>query len=194
MTAETTSRTRTTCGGSSVARAGKKNTCPKSKSCGWNGRNHMERILKWLVRRLPMAVIERDNKPYLFRYYLWKSKKPNGPAAFIHHIVDSDPDVELHDHPWDVSRAVILSGGYREQRYTTTYPWSEGMLGITERLFTPGMVNTIRSNDFHRILLSPGTSAWTLFIHGRRTKGWGFKTRYGEYRPHTERVRKEVEA
>lgn len=35
-------------------------------------------------------------------------------------------------------------------------------------------INIIRGTDFHRILLVPGEEAWTLFIHGPRTKGWGF--------------------
>jgi len=132
--------------------------------------HRMARFLLWLTARLPAREIRGEHsEPYLERYSLgglfgWR--------VYLHRFLASDPDRGLHDHPWGWSVSLILAGGYSEVRD-----------GALRRLF-PGQVNLIRGHDFHRILLDEGDEAWTLFLHGPRVKGWGFR-RNGEYRPYT---------
>lgn len=37
-------------------------------------------------------------------------------AIYIHHILISDQDKDMHDHPWNFT-SVILEGAYREVSY-----------------------------------------------------------------------------
>lgn len=128
----------------------------------------IRRFLYWLTSKLRVRVINGDHgEPYLERYYLFGLFGVN---VYIHRFVASDPDRGLHDHPWSWSASLVLVGGYREIR-------QQG-----DRYLRPGRINVIRGTDFHRVILKSGREAWTLFVHGRRTKGWGF-LREGEYWP-----------
>jgi hypothetical protein len=121
----------------------------------------MRRLMFWLTNRLPAREIRGEHgEPYLERYSLFGLC---GWRAYIHRFRASDPDRGLHDHPWDWSISLILSGSYREVRF-----------GEEARALRPGCINRILGHDFHRILLDHGQEAWTLFVHGPRVKGWGF--------------------
>lgn len=128
----------------------------------------MKRFLYWLTGKLPAKFIFGDDgEPYLERYFLFYFL---GVKAYIHRFVASDPDRGLHDHPWGRSLSLVLVGRYREIRLNAT------------RWLRPGRINFIRGTDFHRVILKLGEEAWTLFIHGKRAKGWGF-LRNGRYIP-----------
>lgn len=134
------------------------------------------KFLFWLTNKLPARAINGDEgERYLERYFLFDFL---GVKAYIHRFVASDPDRGLHDHPWDRSVSLVLAGGYREVRRTIKS-------GARCRQIDPWRLNYIRGNDFHRIVLDPGEEAWTLFMHGARTKGWGF-LRNGMYLSHTQ--------
>jgi hypothetical protein len=125
-------------------------------------------FLYWLTDKLPAREINGEHdEPYLERYFLFRLL---GVQTYIHRFVASDPDRGLHDHPWGWSVSLVLVGGYREIRKTGA------------RTLKPWRLNLIRGTDFHRILIDEGQEAWTLFLHGRRTKGWGF-LRDGKYKP-----------
>ncbi|MCB1875406.1 MAG: hypothetical protein KDH88_05470 [Chromatiales bacterium] len=125
----------------------------------------LARLLFRISASLPCRIINGDDgQPYLERYYLFRL---GGWTVYLHRFVASDPDRGLHDHPWSRAFGVLLSGGYRELRLG---PQNQ----IRERRLGPGRFNLVKGEDFHRILLSPGERAWTLFAHGPRTKGWGF--------------------
>jgi quercetin dioxygenase-like cupin family protein len=112
----------------------------------------------------------KDQAPYLFRYYL-SGTPGEGSAVYLHRMVASDPDAKLHDHPWEESTSVVIAGRYIEQR-------ANGAI----RVLGPGDVNIIRGTDFHRVLIEPQMEAWSLFLHGPRTKTWGFMDENtGEY-------------
>lgn len=133
-------------------------------------------FLYWLTGKLPARAIDGDDgEPYLERYYLFGLF---GARAYIHRFVASDPDRGLHDHPWGRSLSLVLAGGYREVR-------RRGKKAARCRQLNPWRLNFIRGTDFHRIVLDPGQETWTLFIHGKRTKGWGF-LRNGIYMPHAQ--------
>ena len=135
----------------------------------------MTRFLYWLTARLPCRIINGEHgEPYLERYFLFRLV---GFTAYIHRFVDNDPDRGLHDHPWSWSCSLILAGGYHGLRATHVH--THNAPDIRLRYRRPGRFNIIRGDDFHRIILhwhhaNPGTEAWTLFVHGRRAKGWGF--------------------
>lgn len=132
------------------------------------------RKLEAVTERLPSRTIITGGSPYLTRWYLW----PEGPrdvhdegsdlpfAMFLHKFHRGDADRDQHNHPWGLSVAIVLAGGYREER------------GDETRVMLPGTINVIRGDDFHRVdLLNPTMGSWSLFVAGRKTGGWGFKDR-----------------
>lgn len=128
----------------------------------------LRRLLFALSGRLRCRLIHISGKPYLERYFLGKAF---GITAYLHRFVSGDDERNVHDHPWGWACALILCGGYREERMTHLDP-VEGWARRVRRMF-PLRVNIIRARDFHRIT-SPAPDTWTLFMHGRRVKGWGF--------------------
>lgn len=128
----------------------------------------MTRFLYWLCGKRPARLISgEDGAPYMERYYLCSLGTLR---AYLHRFVASDPDRGLHDHPWRQSASLLLSGNYVELREEST------------RFLRAGNINLIKGGDRHRILLPPGKTAWTVFVHGKRVKGWGF-FRDGVYTP-----------
>lgn len=129
------------------------------------------RALFSIAGHLPVRCIDIDGRPYLERYYVGSF---GGITAYLHRFISSDDERNVHDHPWDWSAALILTGGYLEERVRalcTSYGW----LSDFRRIF-PFRVNVIRGGDFHRIT-APRPETWTLFMHGQKTKGWGFLSR-----------------
>lgn len=127
----------------------------------------IRRILYRLTANLPCRLISRDGEsPYLERYFLFQL----GPiTGYLHRFVDADGDEEVHDHPWRAA-ALCLVGGYREER--AVLDSEQGWRSAYRRIF-PGRINTIGLRDFHRIS-NPEPETWTLFVHARRVKAWGF--------------------
>lgn len=113
------------------------------------------------------AILGPNREPYLERYMLARFGQH---AFFLHRFLASDPDHGLHDHPWDMSKSLIICGGYQEKRLINVNG------EIVEQVFEKraGDINHISGDDFHQIILKPKTCAWTIFYHGPRTKGWGF--------------------
>lgn len=118
---------------------------------------------------LPIRFIQSGGKDYLERYYLGKVA---GVTFFLHRYIDGDGErEEVHDHPWDWSTGLVITGEYHEERMLKL---DEAQGPITEmRHIKPLRPNWIKGDSFHRIdSIKPGT--WTLFIHGPKTKTWGF--------------------
>lgn len=144
------------------------------------------RLLKKIVAELPHRTITAlDGSPYLTRWYLWPGRPRSGDnvdtldvpfAVFIHYFHRGDHDRDQHDHPWSKSISLILAGGYREER------------GDHHRIMRPGMINVLRSGDYHRVdLLEPKNGSWSLFIAGKNIGSWGFRDEdTGEHIPHEE--------
>lgn len=96
--------------------------------------------------------------PYMFRYYLLRLPWFNF-KIHLHHIVRSDEDEWLHDHPWNFV-SVVLWEGYTEETMTGT------------RRIRAWDVVRHRQRDAHRLMLQ--RPAWTLvFVTGKKKK-WGF--------------------
>src|SRR3546814_16040003 len=60
----------------------------------------------------PHEILTHDGRgPYLEKWHL--SREDDGSARLMHHILRSDGDDELHDHPWD-NRTLMVTYGYWE--------------------------------------------------------------------------------
>lgn len=120
--------------------------------------NITSKLLFALSGRLPCRIISDKGVPYLERYFVAQLL---GVTIYLHRFVGSDPDRGLHDHPWSWARSLVLSGEYDEETRS----------GIR----TVRWWNKLTGDTFHRVILPPGrTEAWTLFMHGRYVKTWGF--------------------
>ena len=128
--------------------------------------------MKWLLNflenkdRLDNISDKYSNVVYMKRYYLlFKEKKStwfkkNFPFnLFIHHIMLSETDA-LHDHPWWYI-TIILKGGYWETTPNGT-KWKGAGSVVIRRATIP-----------HRLEVKP-EGAWTLFLHGKPKREWGF--------------------
>lgn len=136
----------------------------------------LNRLLYRFSGRLPVRFIDIDGAPYLERYYVGSVC---GITAYLHRFVSGDDERQVHDHPWGWAAAIVLAGGYVEERLTALCP-DYGWLSTWRRMF-PCRINVIRARDFHRVT-SPKPGTWTLFITGPRVKSWGFYTRLREAR------------
>jgi hypothetical protein len=145
-------------------------------------------VIEWLLKKIVVhfpfrTITDSNGDPYLTRWYVWPKAPrtkgeaddavtPNSPfAVFIHFFHRSDKDRDQHNHPWAKSWALILKGGYVEER------------GNASRTFKPGMVNVITKDDYHRVeLLDAKKGSWSLFVAGKNVGSWGFRsTETGEH-------------
>lgn len=144
-------------------------------------------FLVWCVLRAyaafrPRDVIMLDGAPYMRRFYLRGKPGGSGPSVRLQHILMSDRDRELHDHPWEWARTTILRGGYTEQRRACYWPGDTDVeWGVTRtKDYCPGDRMRLLSGrcyaDYHRIAKVRPGGAWTLFrTSERHGRGWGFK-------------------
>lgn len=142
-------------------------------------------LLYRLTAGLPCRLINLESGPYLERYYLGEVF---GVTFYLHRFVSSDSERHVHNHPWGWGRALILSGGYLEERAVDLCPLIAGS-GCVTTFTRRRWYNRVDGHHFHRIHdAEPGT--WTLFFHGKRQrverkdwthadveKGWGFLER-----------------
>lgn len=163
----------------------------------------LRNIIEAIASLLPQPRViygPTGETPYLSRYYLvgqptmpdgshpfdenGQSKKeviwPKGFGIYLHCFHRSDADRELHNHPFEKSFSIILSGGYSEERRVGR--------GVSRRNLEAGDINIIDANTFHRVdLKSTGSGeleAWTLFVVSGRSQSWGFWDRVtGKFTP-----------
>lgn len=92
---------------------------------------------------------------YMRRWFFWCPWF----GVRLHHILRSDDDRALHDHPWDFV-SIILWGAYYE-----VLPDERGPQ------FRRWMIRH-KAEDLHRLVLH--RPAWTLVFTGPKRKSWGF--------------------
>lgn len=143
-------------------------------------RSLRHRLWDWSLS-LPVKVIHAERDPVagdmtltpLFERYHVSTHTYLGEEVtlYLHHYLRSDPDRGVHDHPWNWAVALPLAGGYDEERFV-------GVGGgiISKRIIRrhPLIPYRLTGNDFHRVLVAPGKTSWSLFWTGRYAKGWGF--------------------
>lgn len=136
----------------------------------------LRRLLYRLGARLPCRLITRDDgQPYLERYAmpagLRRLLASLGLTVYLHRFVGGDVDRWVHDHPWRFAIAILLTGGYLEERVRSLAPG--GWRAVTRSIQGWRRINVILARDFHRIAIArPDT--WTLFVCTKRVKDWGF--------------------
>ncbi len=133
------------------------------------------RYLHEAVRHLRIREIPReDGKQYLTRYDIHGWMPADGEAKkyplsiYLHRFHAPDFDPAPHNHPWEWSRSLILTGGYVERRRD---PADGAMRRVGRR---PGDLNRIDSDTFHVVEELCGRETWTLFSAGPKTGTWGF--------------------
>lgn len=95
-------------------------------------------------------------------------------AVYIHQILRSDMDKDMHDHPWSFA-SIILKGSYREA--WTAHPYFDE---TKYAIHSPGDVITHHAEDVHQItVLSP--SVWTLVFTSGRSRVWGYRLADGSW-------------
>lgn len=128
----------------------------------------MRRLLHFITRFLRVRIITNNKKPLFERYKVFLTKKAAG--CYLHHYLRSDPDRGPHNHPWDWAIAIPLVGGYIEERLDGFTVLGMRIKRVWRRPFVPYF---LFARDYHRIIIA-GQTSWSLFIHGPRTKSWGF--------------------
>ena len=123
-------------------------------------------ITAWILKKMGRyKIIGRwdGNQfvPYLERFYLFRTKPF---AIFIHKFWSGDSDIYLHQHPWAFGN-IILCGSYDEVMLDGLFIRKPGYFRLKRN-----------ANEYHRILLAPGTEGkvWTLFWRWRKSNRWGF--------------------
>jgi hypothetical protein len=152
----------------------------------------IRRFLLWLTDNLlrpPRVIYDKVvGLPYLSRWYLlggarmedgtspwdgWGDPKREAKWSrwpfmiALHRFHQSDEERDPHNHPFKWSLALILSGGYIEER------WDPETGYTLSRKLKPWSLNWIRHDTYHRVDLI-GDDCWTLFIMGPKVHGWGF--------------------
>src|SRR3972149_5060141 len=131
-------------------------------------------MIRTLLSRLfPKRIItDRTGKyPYLIRWYIIGRRYAKLPfQVLLHKFCQSDDATELHSHPWKWSIAIIIKGGYVEERRERNTKM------VSSRVFKPISFNVIKQNDYHRVELL-GKVSWSIFIAGPRTDTWYFWNR-----------------
>lgn len=141
----------------------------------------LDTLLNWIQKRGGSRMILRDGKPYLERFYLFKTRWL---TVMIHKFWNDDPD-ECHDHPWDWA-SYVLRGFIQEH----------GVDGIIHDR-GPGSFRFRRGEEFHRLTVLDSDRKFfgtpvTLFFTGRRKREWGF-LRGEKWQPASTYDRQEVE-
>ena len=112
------------------------------------------------------TILSDEGAPKIHRHHLLGTGKRVG--VYLNHFVRSDAPDMFHDHPWRWGVALVLRGGYVEERRLR-----EGS-NRTRRWLGPLRLNVLRPGVFHRVELRDRRPAWTLFVHGPKVRKWGF--------------------
>lgn len=127
----------------------------------------MQQRSKWAF--MEKEVLGEPDSPYLRRWRLLGTPWFN---VWLHNIRRSDKDRDMHDHPFSFV-SLILAGGYDEEYQESEHkPFKIVYRGS---IFTSTNALVKRSGEcFHRIVLAPGQTCWSLIFTGPKYKQWGF--------------------
>lgn len=123
------------------------------------------------MQRMPDFVIGSVDAPYMKRW--WLIPRNRWFNTYLHHVLRSDDDRALHDHPW-LNVSVVIAGGYWEV-VPQWQPSAFEPVPPTERLWRgPGSIVVRWPSSAHRLEIEDGKPCWSLFITGPNVRDWGF--------------------
>lgn len=134
------------------------------------------------IKRAPDLVIGPADRPYMLRWHIIPKNRLFN--IYLHHILNSDDERAVHDHPWWYI-SVILAHGY----YEVTRPIQGSMFEFS-LWYKAGHVLFRKAQHAHRLVVSPKRGCWTLFFTGRKVRKWGFHCPQG-WRSHDEFAEKQ---
>lgn len=120
----------------------------------------VERILCAIF---PFTDISHAESLYLRRWLL--TPQIFGWRLMLHRITRPDKERVLHCHPWQFV-TWCLRGGYDELVF--------GPGGISTESLHSFSVRFRAAEHTHRIETIIGPNAWTLVLHGKHSRTWGF--------------------
>jgi hypothetical protein len=140
-------------------------------------------IQNWCFKKMhsrsPDVVIGGSEDPYLLRWWVWPRNKFCN--LYLHHMLRSDDDRALHDHPW-VNVSYIVDGEYNEVTFDgeVSPPWFFNDLPVQKRtLRKQGTFKFRLPTAAHRLELIDDNSCTTLFLTGPNVRTWGFQCTKG---------------
>ena len=105
------------------------------------------KILQRIMDRRPTKLYWVDGRPLFYRAYLFTFL---GRVWYLHHYLRSDPDGRgWHNHPMRAT-AIILAGGYVEERIAG---FGRNGCYISKRHLGPGRINFVSEHVFHRVVI-----------------------------------------
>lgn len=141
---------------------------------------------RWLARLLFRAFAPPSRPPdfiigdrYMLRW--WLIPRNRFFNIYLHHVLHSDDDRAMHDHPW-WSISLCLAGQMRELSARAADAWPDAGVAAGYDPSPPTRLREVRQGDLvfrsaralHRLILSGGEECWTLFLTGPVLRTWGF--------------------
>lgn len=113
-------------------------------------------FMKHFIIRMPDGSIYLDRLRIISTPYF---------GILLHKFTGPDAEPYLHDHPWSFI-SIVLRGGYVEVLRNNH--------DRTAKTRHVRFFNFKRKDDAHFICQLDRNPTWTLILHGRRQRTWGF--------------------
>ncbi len=105
----------------------------------------------------------------------WILRSPWGTLR-LHHILRSDEDRHLHDHPFDFT-SFLFSGGYTEVAPADEPTAGHPVLIQDSKHWPRFSIIRKKAEHAHRLILTE--PVWTFVVSGPKRRSWGFHTEQG---------------
>lgn len=138
---------------------------------------------RWRFFTREKIVLSRPDDDSDGELHRWRLIETPLGGVMVHRHQGPDPGRVLHDHPWPFV-SIVLRGGYVEEvaearlapllaDIADTHPAPGRYYGLREwrRART---VHVMPLTHAHRIVALLRKPTWTLVLHGRRRRAWGF--------------------
>lgn len=136
----------------------------------------------WLRRiweRFRYVIGDGPKGPLLIRYRLLSTRWG---GVYLHHLMRSDVDRHLHDHPWAFWSLILWRGYCEVEPYLgqgSPAFFDRSRPRERARLTWRRPLSLIRHRAIDRHQLALAAPAWSLIWVGPRVREWGFETEQG---------------
>ena len=149
---------------------------------------------------------QQDDSLYLRRFAIFRCPWF---GIYLHHIIRSDADACLHDHPWAFVSIILAAGYYEETPVLADHSFNYGRehdypdqeytvpvgSGRQRKWKGPGSIRYCPAHWCHRVILRTREGvlipegytvtrerpAWSLVFIGRKCRSWGFFRKDGSW-------------